>query len=111
MKVVVKKSFLKFSGGKYQSAISCRLSAICHLPLAIAHRLSVIGNLKFEISRPACAPTSNPLLIIRRRLEERAEFFLIDALVVSLLGRDAFHAQMFEDRVVERLVPEGLPDS
>ena len=48
--------------------------------------------------------------IVRRSLEEDAEFLFVLRLVVGLLGSDASGAKMLHDRVVERLVSLALAD-
>ena len=40
--------------------------------------------------------------------KERAEFFLVEAFLVGLLRRDAPHAQVFQDGVIQRLVANLL---
>ena len=42
--------------------------------------------------------------------QQRAEFFLVERLVVGVLGRDALHADVFHDVVVKLLVAEFLAD-
>jgi len=49
-------------------------------------------------------------IVIRRLRQKRPEFFLVQRLVVRVLGRDAFHADMFHDMVVERLVAGFFAD-
>jgi len=49
-------------------------------------------------------------LVGRWRLQEGAELLLVDCLVVSFLGRNSFHSQVFHDRVIQRLVPHFLAD-
>ena len=46
----------------------------------------------------------------RRGGKEGPEFSFVQALVVSLFRGNAFHFEMFHDRVVQRLVPQFFAD-